>query len=139
MLIHPWDAALDRRVLGVAGLHRPVRDPRGQQPRPDPGPDHAAHPLHRRRGRAAPSPGPAEPCLAIPGSGRPGTADRDRRLRLHPLTYWRAKAGGPDEDGLPTSDYTTVQFLCQPTVVDDPQGKAQILTTQLAQAHRDRK
>jgi len=40
---------------------------------------------------------------------------------------------------LPTSDYTTVQFLCQPTVVDDPQGKAQILTTQLAQAHRDRK
>ena len=47
-------------------------------------------------------------------------------------TYWRAKAGGPDEDGVPTSYYTAVQFTCRPTVVDDPQGKAEILTTQLA-------
>jgi transcriptional regulator len=47
-------------------------------------------------------------------------------------TYWRAKAGGPDEDGVPTSYYSTVQFVCRPTVVDDPAGKAEILTTQLA-------
>ncbi len=47
-------------------------------------------------------------------------------------TYWRAKAGGPDEDGVPTSYYAAVQFACQPTVVDDPQGKAEILTAQLA-------
>jgi transcriptional regulator len=47
-------------------------------------------------------------------------------------TYWRAKAGGPDEDGVPTSYYTTVQLLCRPTVVDDPQGKADILAAQLA-------
>src|SRR6266542_2066857 len=47
-------------------------------------------------------------------------------------TYWRAKAGGPDEDGVPTSYYTAVQFVCQPTVIDDPQGKAEILTAQLA-------
>jgi transcriptional regulator len=47
-------------------------------------------------------------------------------------TYWRAKAGGPDEDGVPTSYYTAVQFVCQPAVVDDPQGKADILTAQLA-------
>jgi transcriptional regulator len=47
-------------------------------------------------------------------------------------TYWRAKAGGPDEDGVPTSYYTAVQFVCRPTIVDDPQGKAEILTTQLA-------
>jgi transcriptional regulator len=46
--------------------------------------------------------------------------------------YWRAKAGTPDEHGVPTSYYTTVQFLCRPTVVDDPQGKAEILTAQLA-------
>jgi transcriptional regulator len=46
-------------------------------------------------------------------------------------TYWRAKAGGPDEDGVPTSYYSAVQFVCRPTVVDDPEGKAQILTTQL--------
>ena len=47
-------------------------------------------------------------------------------------TYWRAKAGGPDEDGVPTSYYATVQFVCRPTVVDDPQGKVDILTAQLA-------
>jgi transcriptional regulator len=47
-------------------------------------------------------------------------------------TYWRAKAGGPDEDGVPTSYYSAVQFVCRPTVVDDPQGKAEILTAQLA-------
>jgi transcriptional regulator len=47
-------------------------------------------------------------------------------------TYWRAKAGGPDEDGVPTSYYTAVQFVCRPAIVDDPQAKADILTTQLA-------
>lgn len=47
-------------------------------------------------------------------------------------TYWRAKAGGPDEDGVPTSYYTAVQFVCRPTVVDDPQGKVDILVAQLA-------
>jgi transcriptional regulator len=46
-------------------------------------------------------------------------------------TYWRAKAGGPDEDGVPTSYYTTVQFVCRPTVIDDPQGKVEILDIQL--------
>ena len=45
---------------------------------------------------------------------------------------WRAKAGGPDEDGVPTSYYTSVQFVCRPTVVDDPQGKVEILTAQFA-------
>ena len=47
-------------------------------------------------------------------------------------TYWRAKAGGPDEDGVPTSYYTSVQFVCRPTIVDDPHGKVAILTAQLA-------
>jgi len=46
-------------------------------------------------------------------------------------TYWRAKAGGPDEDGVPTSYYAAVQFVCRPTIVDDPEGKVDILTTQL--------
>jgi transcriptional regulator len=46
-------------------------------------------------------------------------------------TYWRAKAGGPDEDGVPTSYYASVQFICRPTVVDDPQGKVEILRAQL--------
>ncbi len=47
-------------------------------------------------------------------------------------SYWRARAGGPDEDDVPTSYYAAVQFLCRPTVVDDPEGKADILTAQLA-------
>jgi transcriptional regulator len=46
--------------------------------------------------------------------------------------YWRAKAGGPDEDGVPTSYYSAVQFVCRPSLVDDPQGKAEILAAQLA-------
>ncbi|MEO9138030.1 MAG: FMN-binding negative transcriptional regulator [Jatrophihabitans sp.] len=46
-------------------------------------------------------------------------------------TYWRAKADGPEEDGVPTSYYAAVQFVCRPTVVDDPGGKAQILAAQL--------
>jgi transcriptional regulator len=47
-------------------------------------------------------------------------------------TYWRAKAGGPDEDGVPTSYYSTVQFVCRPTIVDDPHRKAELLAAQLA-------
>jgi transcriptional regulator len=46
-------------------------------------------------------------------------------------TYWRAQSG-PEENGVPTSYYATVQFVCRPTVVDDPEGKAELLTTQLA-------
>jgi transcriptional regulator len=51
--------------------------------------------------------------------------------------YWRATAGGPDEHGVPTSYYTTVQFLCRPTVVDEPEGKVEILTAQLADLQRE--
>jgi len=32
---------------------------------------------------------------------------------------------------VPTSYYATVQFVCRPTMVDDPEGKVQILTAQL--------
>lgn len=46
-------------------------------------------------------------------------------------TYWRAKAGGPDEDGVPTSYYASVQFVCRPTIIDDPDGKVAILAAQL--------
>jgi transcriptional regulator len=46
--------------------------------------------------------------------------------------YWRAKDGVPEADGVPTSYYTAVQFVCRPTVVDDPQAKAEILHAQLA-------
>ena len=39
-------------------------------------------------------------------------------------TTWRAKAGGPDEDGVPTSYYAAVQLRCLAEIVDDPpQGR----------------
>nr|AEX65061.1 putative FMN-binding negative transcriptional regulator [Rhodococcus sp. Mel] len=46
--------------------------------------------------------------------------------------HWRSKDGDPVEKGVPTSYYATVQFVCQPTVVDDPAAKAAILDAQLA-------
>lgn len=46
--------------------------------------------------------------------------------------YWRAAPDVPEENGVPTSYYASVQFVCRPTVVDEPGGKAEILTTQLA-------
>ena len=46
--------------------------------------------------------------------------------------YCRAKAGGPNEDGVPTSYYASVQFVCRSTLVDDPKGKADVLAAQLA-------
>ena len=47
-------------------------------------------------------------------------------------TTWRAKAGGRDEDGVPTSYYAAVQLRCTADVVDDPAGKADLLARQLA-------
>ena len=46
-------------------------------------------------------------------------------------SYWRAAAGAPETDGVPTSYYASVQFDCTPTIVDDSQGKVEILTAQL--------
>jgi transcriptional regulator len=45
---------------------------------------------------------------------------------------WRVKPGTPPEDGVPTSYYAAVQFMCVAEIVDDPEGKAEILRRQLA-------
>jgi transcriptional regulator len=45
---------------------------------------------------------------------------------------WRSKAGGPDEDGVPTSYYAAVQFVCRPTLVDNAKEKAALLRAQFA-------
>jgi transcriptional regulator len=47
-------------------------------------------------------------------------------------TTWRARAGGPDEDGVPTSYYAALQLRCRAEVVDDPAAKAELLGRQLA-------
>jgi transcriptional regulator len=44
---------------------------------------------------------------------------------------WRAKPGTPPTDGVPTSYYTAVQFICRATVVDDPEAKAELLRSQM--------
>lgn len=46
--------------------------------------------------------------------------------------HWRSKDGDRVERGVPTSYYATVQFVCQPTIVDDPAAKSAILEAQLA-------
>jgi transcriptional regulator len=46
-------------------------------------------------------------------------------------TYWRAAEDIPPEDGVPTSYYAAVQFVCRPTIVDDPRDKADLLARQL--------
>ncbi|GGO88520.1 transcriptional regulator [Nocardioides phosphati] len=46
--------------------------------------------------------------------------------------FWRAPEDVPETDGVPTSYYSSVQFVCRPVVIDDPDAKARILTAQLA-------
>jgi transcriptional regulator len=50
---------------------------------------------------------------------------------------WRVKPGSPAEDGVPTSYYAAVQFTCVAEIVDDPEGKAEILRRQLAHFQPD--
>ena len=132
MLIHPWDAALDDAewqewlavherwgVLAVNNL--------------DPAQAPLVLPLH-----FAVAGGELLVHLARPNPVWPHLEEAaEVRLSVHGdyafiPTYWRARAGGADEDGVPTSYYTAIQFVCRPTIVDDAQGKVEILTAQLA-------
>ena len=132
MLIHPWDAALDpaewqdwlastdRFGMLVVNNLDPVQAPLAL-------PTHftfagAELLVHLAR------PNPVWPHLEVATEVRLAVIGD----YAYVPTYWRAKAGGPDEDGVPTSYYAAVQFVCRPTVVDDPQGKAEILAAQLA-------
>jgi transcriptional regulator len=135
VLIHPWDAALDDDEwrawladghdfgqLAVNGL-------RGQPP--------TVIPTHFTVDDT-----PAGTQLLI-HLARPNPVWADIDANPHVVvtviddyayipTTWRAKAGGPAEDGVPTSYYAAVQFRCVAEVVDDPAGKADLLTRQLA-------
>lgn len=132
MLIHPWDAALDRTewqewlastdrfgMLAVNNLD-PAQAPLLVPTHFTVAGDELL--LHLAR------PNPVWPHLE---------AASEVRLALvgayaYIPTYWRAGVGVPEEHGVPTSYYTAVQFLCRPTVVDDPEGKVEILAAQLA-------
>jgi transcriptional regulator len=131
MLIHPWDAAGPdewRRWLGTTApfgqLAVTSSDPAGA---PILIPTHAviegSHLLvHLARPNAVWSHIQAHPRVLFSVIGD---------YAYIPST-WRAKAGGPDEDGVPTSYYATVQFTCDAVIIDDPEEKAELLRTQLA-------
>jgi len=130
MLIHPWDAALDAvewqdwlasaerfGVLVVNNLD-PAQAPLALPTHFTVGGDELL--FHFAR------PNPVWPHLEAAAEVRLAVTGDDAYIP----SYWRAKAGGPDEDGVPTSYYTAVQFVCRPTVVDDPEGKVEILEAQ---------
>ncbi|MEV4257747.1 FMN-binding negative transcriptional regulator [Spirillospora sp. NPDC049652] len=50
---------------------------------------------------------------------------------------WRTAPDVPPEDGVPTSYYAAVQFVCRARVIDDPEAKADLLTRQLAHFQPD--
>ncbi|MEU6417533.1 FMN-binding negative transcriptional regulator [Streptomyces spiralis] len=50
---------------------------------------------------------------------------------------WRAGPGTPATEGVPTSYYAAVQFICRAAVVDDPEAKAELLRRQLAHFQPD--
>ena len=45
---------------------------------------------------------------------------------------WRAKPGDDSANGVPTSYYSAVNFVCRPTVIDDASGIAEIINAQMA-------
>ena len=132
MLIHPWDATLDAAewqdwlattgrfgVLAVNNLD-PGRAPLVLPTHFTLADDELL--LHLAR------PNPVRPHLEAAAEVRLAVIGDYAYIP----TYWRAKAGGPDEDGVPTSSYAAVEFGCRPVIVDDPQRKADILAAQLA-------
>lgn len=132
MLIHPWDAAIDTAewqewLAGAGSFGVLVVNNTDPAQAPVVLPTHFTSVgsellMHLAR------PNPAWPHLEAAGQVRLAvTGDH-----AYVPTYWRGKAGGPDEDGVPTSYYSAVQFVCRPTIVDDPAGKAEILAAQLA-------
>ncbi len=132
MLIHPWDAALDTEewqkwLAGTGRFGTLVVNNVDPAQAPLMVPTHFTISgvellLHLAR------PNPVWPHLEGAAQVRLGVAGDDAYIP----SYWRAKAGGRDEDGVPTSYYASVQFVCRPIVVDNAQEKVDILTAQLA-------
>jgi len=131
MLIHPWDAASPDEWRGWLGTTAPFgqlavtnRDATGPP---------IVIPTH-----AVIVPGELLVHLARPNPAWSHIIAHPRVLfsvigdDAYIPSNWRAKAGGPEEDGIPTSYYAAVQFTCDATIVDDPEEKAELLRTQLS-------
>jgi transcriptional regulator len=132
MLVHPWDASTDddewRTWLGTpAPFGQLVVNNTDPALAPLAIPTHAVLEgdellIHLAR------PNPVWPHVAAAAEVRFCVIGDDAYI---PST-WRAKAGGPDEDGVPTSYYAAVQFVCRPEILDDPEDKAALLRAQFA-------
>jgi transcriptional regulator len=135
VLIHPWDAALDDEEwrtwladghdfgqLVVNGLpgQPPVVIPTHFSV--DDGPDGTVLLVHLARPNPVWRNIEADPQVVV------AVVDD----YAYVPTTWRARAGGPDEDGVPTSYYAALQLRCRAEVVDDPAAKAELLGRQLA-------
>ena len=135
MLIHPWDAALDaeewRQWLGTSALFGQLVVNNA---------DPAEAPL------VVPTHAVLEDDVLLIHLARPNPiwAHLDAATKVlftvigdyaYIPSTWRAQAGGPDEDGVPTSYYATVQLTCTPIILDDPEAKSALLRTQMA-AHQ---
>lgn len=128
MLIHPWDAPLDddEWLAWLASV-----EPFGQlvvadTPWPHIVPLHfAARPDGRSIVTHLARPNPVWPALEAGGTAVLALA---ADVAYIPST-WREVGEAP---GVPTSYYTAVQLLCMTEIVDDPAGKAAILTEQMA-------
>ena len=130
MLIHSWDAALDdlewRQWLseGRDFGQLAVNGRSGEPPEVQPAHfavDGATLLLHLAR------PNPIWPNLQARPEVLLSVVDD---YAFIPGT-WRTKPGSRAEDGVPTSYYAAVQFTCLAEIVDDPEGKVEILRRQL--------
>ncbi|MCW2687592.1 MAG: hypothetical protein JWR37_2482 [Mycobacterium sp.] len=132
MFIHPWDAALDEAEwrTWIADGH----DFGQLVANGGPGDFPSVVPTHFC---------PAYDSALLVHLARPNpiwpVIERDANVVLSVVddyafipTTWRAKAGGPEEDGVPTSYYAAVVFACRAEIVDEPQGKVDLLKAQLA-------
>src|SRR5690606_15216846 len=136
MLIHPWDAALDDAEwqAWLAEGHdfgqRCVNGPPGRPP--------LVVPTHFTR----------DGSHLLVHLARPNPVwaaiERDPNVVLTVVgDYafvpgpWRAGGATPPREGVPTSYYTAVQFTCRADIVDDAEGKAELLRRQMAHFHPD--
>jgi len=129
MLIHPWDQASRdewRDLLGRVDFGQLIAPGRGDYPVVVP-----SHVIYD---------GDAQIWLHL---ARPNPVWRAIEQNPHVVfsviadhTYveaaWNAEDGVPAEHGVPTSYYSAVQLRCLAEIVDDPDGKFEILTRQLA-------
>ncbi|MHA6805889.1 FMN-binding negative transcriptional regulator [Salinifilum ghardaiensis] len=130
MLVHPWDAGLDdaERQDWIAEGHDfgqlRVNGPPGQPPTVVPthftcDGEHLL--VHLARPNPVWTAIERDPNVAVAVIGDyafvPGA--------------WRAKAGTPPSEGVPTSYYAAVQFTCRASIVDDPETKAELLRRRL--------